>query len=64
MKAYKHSNAPGHGEIEISIEDCLQYVRNYNPEFCRGKTELELIEHLKVSPIHTNLCKYWIEVEL
>jgi len=65
-KAFKQKRAfrvkPDSDQVEkVSIEFALKKVKEFNREFCHDKSDDELIRQMQISPIYTNLSKYWIE---
>ena len=63
MKAFKSDRIIKASATEIPVSEAVAKVKKFNAEFCADLTDDEIIRQLCISPIYTNLSKYWIEDE-
>jgi hypothetical protein len=61
MKVFKSIRVKDAVKQQIELEEALEKIKTFNKEFCEDKSDEQLIKEMKISPIHTNLNKYWIE---
>lgn len=47
---------------EVTVNQAVEAVKEFNKEFSRGKTDADLISEMLKNPIYTNCARYWIEV--